>query len=108
VSVQTYPPGKGKWDVSVNGGSQPKWSRDGKELFYISGSNLIRVKVAASRDRLDFGPPEQLFSVKLGPALRNHYVVAPDGKSFIFVARQEAYSEAGVTIVLNWPSLLPK
>jgi len=35
VYVQSFPAGNGKWQVSTNGGVQPRWRRDGKELFYL-------------------------------------------------------------------------
>lgn len=67
------------------------------------------VQVTKSGDKLNFGPPEPLFSFKPGgPTGRNRYVVAPDGTSFIFITPRDAYSEPGVTVVLNWPSLLAK
>ena len=36
VYVRSFPSGEGKWQVSVNGGSQPRWSRDGKEIWFLS------------------------------------------------------------------------
>ena len=45
VHVQPFPEGGGKWQVSTNGGTQPRWSKDGKELFYVEGDMLIAVVV---------------------------------------------------------------
>ncbi len=45
VQVQPFPEGRGKWQVSTSGGGQPRWSKDGKELFYVEGDMLIAVAV---------------------------------------------------------------
>jgi Tol biopolymer transport system component len=51
VYVQTFPVSGGKWLVSTGGGSQPRWRRDGKELFYIApDKQLMSVKVNAGFD----------------------------------------------------------
>src|SRR5262249_41478036 len=36
VYAQSFPPGRGKWQVSTTGGMQPRWRRDGRELYYIA------------------------------------------------------------------------
>ncbi len=48
VHVQPFPEGRGKWQVSTNGGNQPRWSKDSKELFYVEGDMLIAVAVRAT------------------------------------------------------------
>jgi len=48
VYVRPFPSGDGQWQVSANGGNQPRWSRDGKELFYVEGDTLAAVEVTTS------------------------------------------------------------
>jgi len=50
VHVRPFPSGKTQWQVSTNGGCQPRWSRDGKELFYVEGDTLTAVEVTTSPD----------------------------------------------------------
>ena len=45
VYVRRFPQGADKWQVSFNGGAQPRWSRDGQELFYVEKNALIAVSV---------------------------------------------------------------
>ncbi len=53
VFVQSFPPGRGKWQISRGGGGPPKWRRDGKELFYANGGKLMAAD--HSRPQLDGG-----------------------------------------------------
>ena len=62
VYVRPFPEGDGKWPVSRSGGEDPRWSRDGKELFYVEGDTLVAVAVettpgfsAGEASRLFFG-----------------------------------------------------
>ncbi len=48
VYVRPFPSGEGQWLVSTNSGCQPRWSRDGKELFYVEGDTLTAVEVTTS------------------------------------------------------------
>src|SRR6185436_14677591 len=41
IFVQAFPEAKGKWQLSTNGGSAPRWSPDGRELFYISAESML-------------------------------------------------------------------
>ena len=40
--VQSFPAGRGKWQISTSGGDQPSWRRDGKELFYVAPDGKLR------------------------------------------------------------------
>ena len=48
VYFRPFPGGDGKWQVSGNGGAQPRWSKDGKELFYVERDTLMTVAVATT------------------------------------------------------------
>jgi len=39
--VSSFPSGNGKWQISTNGGNDPHWRRDGKELFFISWDDIL-------------------------------------------------------------------
>jgi len=61
VFVCTFPECRDQQRVSENGGSQPRWSKNGKELVYVEGDSLMAVSVNRS-SALSFGVPEKLFS----------------------------------------------
>ena len=58
VYVRRFPQGADKWQVSFNGGAQPRWSRDGQELFYVEKNALIAVSVQ-TRPNFSVGSPER-------------------------------------------------
>ncbi len=41
VNVQTFPEPSRKWHISPGGGAQPRWNRNGKELFYVQGDPSV-------------------------------------------------------------------
>lgn len=69
----TFPNPGGKWQISTNGGTMPVWSRDGKQLFYISGGTKmmavdIKVDIKGTGTNPELGVPQPLFDVRLGPS----------------------------------------
>jgi Tol biopolymer transport system component len=92
--------------ISTTGGTQPRWRRDGRELFYLSSDGkLTSVSVRAQGDAIDFGLPVPLFSVPVPDSFQ--YDVAPDGNRFIVNSARQVVS-APVSVILNWPTLLKK
>ena len=101
----------GKWMVSKGGGRNPRWSHDGKELFYLSdlGGTMMAVPVNTS-GVFQAGIPKPLFKVPAGVYL---WDVSSDGKRFIMAAPSAANTSVPppspkYTVVLNWTSLLKK
>ena len=103
VYVQSFPPSGGRWQVSTTGGSEPRWRRDGKELFYVTGTELMAVEVKADPSTFEAGIPKPLFGVRLPQSsLRNRYVVAANGQRFLFALPVEETTASPFTVVLNW------
>jgi len=99
----------GKWQISTDGGSEPMWRRDGKELFYLNANKLMAVEVNGDGESFRFGIPKQLFETRLTPELRrNRYAVTSDGKRFLMNALVEEQERASFRVVLNWPGLLKR
>ena len=97
---------RGKWQISTNGGMEPYWRGDGKELFYLNGTKLMALAVNGDGESLRPGVPKELFETPQLPVHpRNRYDVTPDGKRFLInvLAQQPASS---FTVVLNWPERL--
>jgi len=110
VYVMPYPNLSGKWQVSTAGGSQPRWRRDGKELYYIApDSKLMAVDVDTSGGTLKAGLPKALFQTQItSPAFAFHqYDVTADGKRFLINTRR-TQSAAALTIYSNWEAALKK
>ena len=106
VYVRPFPDAAaGRWQVSTAGGSKPVWAPDGRELFYLQGTQLMAVPVVTNAGFTP-GTPERLFDAPyyFGLGGRN-YDVAPDGR-FLMI-QDVAQSDGGgaspaITVVLNW------
>ena len=86
VYVQPFPNGGGRWVISAAGGIEPRWSRDGRELFYRNADTVIAVQVRADSG-FTVGERSALFTASYYQTGRHAtYDVHPDGQHFIFVA----------------------
>jgi len=104
VYVQDFPKPSGKWQVSTKGGTEGRWRRDGREIFYIESSRLMAADVRTDGASFHSGVPRVLFEPSLDPraGMRNRYVVSPDGQRFLIVALAEQTGPTPLTVVLNW------
>jgi serine/threonine protein kinase/Tol biopolymer transport system component len=110
IYIQTFPEHSGKWQVSVSGGVQPMWRRDGKELFYLTpDQKLMAVDVNPASSAFQVGIPRQLFQAHLVPGMtqwRNVYVPAPDGQKFLMIVPASESKPEPITVIVNWTALL--
>ena len=87
--------------ISSGGASLVRWSRDGGEIFYFSGLQLISVPVRTA-PKLSLGQPSPLFTVRGGTSVSG-FDISPDGKRFLVVAGEPALAdESPLHVVLNW------
>jgi len=93
IYVKAYPGPGGKWKVSDNGGVQPKWSADGKEIFYRENHKAMVARVEKGSS-FSTSMPQVLFE-----GLGRNFDVSPDGKFFVTHRRQKT---GQLTLVLNW------
>ena len=101
VYVRLFPEGEGKWPVSRSGGQNPRWSRDGKELFYVEGDTLVAVAVETT-PAFSAGEASRLFSeLPLQRGRYPNYDVSPDGQRFVTVENVENVTPA-IHVVQNW------
>jgi Tol biopolymer transport system component len=111
IYVQPFPDASaGKWMVSSGGGVEPRWSRDGTELFYFFGQTLMAVPVTL-RPTFSLGTPVALFDapIQAGYTADSHrWQVAPDGKRFLLLPNDGKNEAAPLDVVVNWPALLKK
>jgi dipeptidyl aminopeptidase/acylaminoacyl peptidase len=96
----------GKWQISTDGGMEPFWRGDGKELFYLNGNKLMAVEVNGDGESFRPGIPKELFETPPLPApRRNRYNVTSDGKRFLLNVLAEEQTSS-FTVVSNWTALL--
>jgi hypothetical protein len=103
VWVRPFPEGGGKWRVSARGGITPRWSHDGKELFYLEGYTLMAAPVSTTTG-FSVGAVVELFQdASLGQGSAG-YDVSADGKRFLLVEQvQDGETKApAIRIVQNW------
>jgi Tol biopolymer transport system component len=109
VYVVSFPQGDGKRQVSQGGGRQPRWRGDGKELFFIGpGNRLMAREVQSKGASLDLLASRDLFPIRSAPSLFRNYDVTSDGKNFIVITGGEELNTKGITVIANWPALLPQ
>ena len=105
IYVRPFPEGRGKWQVSINGGTQPRWSRDGKELFYVEGDQLMAVSVSTAQG-FSPGTPKLLFRDRWlrSSYPKQRYDVSADGRRFVLREAVEGASDKppAIRVVQNW------
>jgi Tol biopolymer transport system component len=105
IYVQAYPGPGGKWQISTDGGTEPVWNRNGRELFYRSGNKMMAVDITA-QPSFSAGKPHLLFEGPYlpTPATFPNYDVSPDGQRFLMLkpAEKTQAQTTQITVVLNW------
>jgi len=105
VYVQSFPPSEGKWQVSADGGMEPTWRKDGKELYYVSGDKLVAMDVKTDAPVFEPGVARPLFSVHLeATTRRSRYEAAANGHRFLVNLPVE--SSSPLSVAINWPQAI--
>ena len=107
VYVQRFLSPGGKWQISSNGGKQPQWSHDGKELFYVATDQMLMAVAVHPGLSLDPGTPKQLFQFHgASDFLGGSYDVGADGQRFLVSALVGEQASPPLTVVINWTAAL--
>ncbi len=113
VYAAPFPDAARRIRVTSEGGAQPRWSRDGKDLFYVRLGQLVAVSVSWTGDEPAFGQGRPLFALPLfaqgdsGFDVATRYNVAPDGR-FLALLRARTEAPDPVVLILNWAEALKK
>jgi eukaryotic-like serine/threonine-protein kinase len=106
IYVQPYPGPGGKWQISTEGGTEPLWNPNGRELFYRSGDRMMAVEIT-TQPRFSAGKPKVLFAGQFqpspSPVPNANYDVSPDGQRFLMLklgGQDQAPTQ--INVVLNW------
>lgn len=112
VNVRSFPSNDRKVQISANGGVQPTWRRDGKELYFVARSGTLMVTPITSLDRREVGLPSPLFDLPLVPAMvqplpiqMSNYAPNSDGNRFLAIL-QNSRQEDPITVLQNWTEIL--
>ncbi len=108
VYVSPFPTANSKWQVSRAGGGDPRWRRDGKELFYLSAEGKMTAVTVKTGSGFEAGPPVALFQTHARQPISYQdvffYDVTGDGQRFLINTRVDEPNAAPLSIILNWAS----
>ena len=93
-----------KWTISTDGGYEPRWRADGREIYYLSEDRKL-MTVPVSTGAAPFGVPRALFQTEVHAGvymLRTHYVPNRAGTRFLVHTRSGDLVPVPITVVLNW------
>jgi Tol biopolymer transport system component len=105
VYVQSFPDARGRTQVSMDGGSQVRWSGDGKQIFYIASDGRMMAVAFTPGAAPSVKPPTTLFLTHLATGtnvlgLKPQYAVARDGRFLLNTALESA--GAPIVVSINW------
>ena len=101
--------------VSNNGGFEPRWRGDGKELFYLTPDRQVVAVDVRTVGELHLGTPRALFSARVDPwpaplavsnGYRKTYTVMPDGQRFLVNVLVRQQNTQAINVMLNWSARL--
>jgi Tol biopolymer transport system component len=108
IYVRPFPGPGGKFQISSKGGVQPRWNKNGKEIFYVSlDSKMMAAAVKLSLDgqSVETGTPAALFPVRIvGGSLpgKQQYAVSSDGQRFLVNLAADEGPSSPITLIYNW------
>ncbi len=105
VYVQSFPSSGFKMRVSSEGGREPRWRGDGKELFYLAADGYLMSVPVSTGSTFQADAPQALFDTPWDSwnlANTFMYDVAADGERFLFAALIGEEADPAITVILNW------
>jgi serine/threonine-protein kinase len=114
IYVRPFPDGAGKWQVSDAGGTAPRWSGDGKELFWRNDTGIVVAEVETAGPKFRSGRSRQLFTGPFQGGLQGigiagyqftDYDVSPDGQHFVMFPdprKEGRETHQHLTLVTGW------
>ncbi len=100
IFVQPFPRGESRWQVSTEGGTEPVWSPDGRELFFRAGDTIFALPIRTD-PVFSTGFAEPAIQGPYAPnSTHTNYDVHPDGNRFVMVKVGD--EESRLMVVVNW------
>jgi hypothetical protein len=100
IYVRPYPKGTEKWAISTNGGAEPVWSLDGRELFYRENDTMMAVPVTL-QPIFKAGVPRRLFDGRFDWSNTHQHYSAGGGR-FLKVQRDQDVGAERLHVILNF------
>jgi Tol biopolymer transport system component len=108
VYVIGFPKPAGKWQVSLDGGSNALWSKDGRTIFFLSVTNrLMSTEVNGKGSEFSVGKARSYFILPASVATQPWFGTSPDGKRFVSPAATTE-NQPPMTLVTNWTAELKR
>jgi eukaryotic-like serine/threonine-protein kinase len=112
IYVTSFPEGRGKWQLSSDGGTQPRWRGDGRELFFLASDGKIMAVPVTAGANFDAGAPVTLFQANprelVASSERVTYDVTKDGQRFLINTQVKNAETQPMSVILNWQAGLKK
>ncbi|MBI3401802.1 MAG: protein kinase [Acidobacteria bacterium] len=109
VYVQPFLASGGKYQISRNGGMQPLWRGDGKELFFLTVDGTIMSAEIRTGLQFEMSIPRALFPAEvLELATGREYAVTKDGQRFLVLVPPPRLNQTALTVVVNWLASVQK
>jgi Tol biopolymer transport system component len=112
IFVASFPGPGGQWQVSSAGGSEPRWRRDGKELFYLAPDGKLMVVEVKRGPTFEAGAAKPLFQTRRREPVSFtdlfRYDVSADGQRFLVNTDVGEVTSSPLTVILNWTAGLKK
>jgi Tol biopolymer transport system component len=117
VWVASFPTGKTRRQVSLQGGTSPQWGEGSREIVFIApGQRLMTVAFSGDQNSATVGIPRALFRIEhlaeedrsLFFATRNDYVAVSNGQRFLACVRASDPNAPPITVVVNWRALMSR
>jgi Tol biopolymer transport system component len=110
--ITHFPDAARRYRVSTQGGGEPRWRGDGKELFYFSfpQNSIMAVNVDENAEEISLGTPRTLFRITNQTVARTSraFAVTPDGRRFLITELNSPSGTVPLTLVTNWDAELKK
>ena len=105
VYVTSFPDARGKWQLSTDGGEQPRWRGDGKEIYFLSSDAKLMAVSVDTKNEFESGTPTVLFQAEpreqVATTEQVVYDVSRDGQRFLVNSRYNNSSAHPMSVILN-------
>ncbi len=108
VYVRPFPSGDGKWQISSDGGSEPRWRSDGKELFYLTADGTLMSVSIDAKSSFEVTSAVSLFKTRTFPIPMGawggaaQYDVSNDGSRFLINTIVVPPTPSNLYVIVNW------
>jgi eukaryotic-like serine/threonine-protein kinase len=106
VYIQGMDRQRGKYQISVAGGSSPHWSSNGKELYFVTPEGMLMAVPVQAAQTWRSGTPLPLFKLRQETGVISAYLPGPDGRRFLLTTPLPETTPPPIKVILNWTARL--